>query len=159
MTSYEGERQVTVTLWGSGNVYREFLHVDDMASACVFILEHIDVPDLNNFETRITRHASRVTTFLNIGTGQDLTIRELAEMVKEIVGFHGEIKWNSSKPDGTFKKQLDVSRLNALGWKYRIGLREGIADVYRQYLGGTRDAGAPPPAPPPRGRGEVKGER
>jgi len=152
MTSYEGERQVTVTLWGSGNVYREFLHVDDMASACVFILENLNVGDLVDEKTS-------VTTFLNIGTGQDLTIRELAEMVKEIVGFHGEIKWNSSKPDGTFKKQLDVSRLNALGWKYRIGLREGIADVYRQYLGGTRDAGAPPPAPPPRGRGEVKGER
>jgi GDP-L-fucose synthase len=126
ITNYESDRQVTVTLWGTGNVYREFLHVDDMASACVFVLENIDVKDLGSHETG-------VMTFLNIGTGQDLTIRELAEMIKEIVGFNGEIKWDSSKPDGMLKKQLDVTRLHQAGWKDKIELRQGLTEVYKQY--------------------------
>ena len=130
----------TITLWGTGNVFREFLHVDDMAAACVYILENIDVSSLVNQDIPVARNASPVTSsphhfiiFLNIGTGQDLTIRELAELVKEIVEFYGEIKWDPTKPDGTLKKQLDVTRLHETGWKEKIGLREGIAAVYRQY--------------------------
>jgi GDP-L-fucose synthase len=122
ISNFKSDRQVTVALWGTGNVYREFLHVDDMASACIYVMENVDAPV-----------SEQVITFLNIGTGQDLTIRELAEMVKDIVGFKGEIRWDSSKPDGTFKKQLDVSRLKASGWKDAIGLKEGIGKVYEQY--------------------------
>jgi GDP-L-fucose synthase len=143
--------RVTILLWGTGNVYREFLHVDDMADACVFVMETVDAPAGGQANGRTGGRADRRTGgqaderqsavgsqqtadyFLNIGTGRDLTIRELAEIVKEIVGFNGEIRWDSSKPDGTYKKQLDVSRLDQLGWKSRILLKEGIESVYKQY--------------------------
>jgi len=114
----------SVTLWGTGNVFREFLHVDDMAAACVFVMEKVDLP--------LTSHPSPLT-FLNIGTGRDLTIRELAEIVKEIVGYKGGILWDPSKPDGTYKKQLDVTRLQEAGWREKIGLEEGIRSVYSDY--------------------------
>ena len=107
-----------VVLWGSGSPLREFLHVDDLASACLYLLSSYDDP-----------------APINIGTGVDLSIRELAEMVREVVGFEGEIVWDSSKPDGTPRKLLDVSRIKALGWAPRIGLREGIASTYEWYLG------------------------
>jgi GDP-L-fucose synthase len=131
-----------VTLWGTGNVFREFLHVDDMAAACVFVMERVDVPESHKVTKSqshkellpFTLHPSPFT-FLNIGTGQDLTIRELAEMVKEIVGFEGEIMWDSTKPDGTLKKQLDVSRLHSAGWHEKINLEDGIRSVYKEYCG------------------------
>ena len=107
-----------VVLWGSGSPLREFLHVDDLASACLYLLSSYDDP-----------------APINVGTGVDLSIRELAEMVREVVGFEGEIVWDSSKPDGTPRKLLDVSRIKALGWEPRIGLREGIASTYEWYLG------------------------
>ena len=107
-----------VVLWGSGSPLREFLHVDDLASACLYLLSSYDEPEP-----------------INIGTGVDLSIRELAELVREVVGFEGEIVWDSSKPDGTPRKLLDVSRIKALGWEPRIGLREGIASTYEWYLG------------------------
>jgi GDP-L-fucose synthase len=110
-----------VTLWGSGGPYREFLHVDDLADACVFLMGRYDGSDI-----------------INIGTGEDITIRELAEMVKEIVGYRGGIVWDSSKPDGTPKKQLDVSRLKALGWTPKVGLEEGIRTTYEWYLGNKK---------------------
>jgi GDP-L-fucose synthase len=88
---------------------REFLHVDDLADACYFLMQNYDEE-----------------LFVNIGTGEDLTIKELAEMIKDIVGYTGELKWNTEKPDGTPRKLMDVSRLHNLGWKHRIGLREGI---------------------------------
>ena len=103
----------SVTCWGSGTPLREFLHVDDLGEACVFALEHWQPgPDKQQF--------------LNVGTGVDLTIRELAEAVAEATSFQGEILWDTSKPDGTPKKQLDVSRLATLGWRARISLREGL---------------------------------
>ena len=95
---------------------REFLHVDDLADACFFLLQNYDEE-----------------LFLNIGTGEDLTIKALAEMIKEIVGYSGELKWNTEKPDGTPRKLMDVSRLHKLGWKHRIGLREGITAVYEEF--------------------------
>lgn len=107
----------SVTLWGTGTPRREFLHVDDLADACVFLLERYEDP-----------------AFLNIGVGEDVTIRELAELVRRIVGFGGDILWDSTKPDGTPRKLLDVSKLKALGWEPAISLEEGIEDTRRWYL-------------------------
>ena len=116
-----------VTLWGTGQVFREFMHVDDMASACVKIMEELDIEDL------VTRHASRVT-FLNIGTGLDQTIHDLASLIKKVIGFQGEISFDPSKADGTYKKLLDVSRLEELGVTPKYTLEEGIGQVYIQYI-------------------------
>ena len=110
----------SVTCWGSGTPLREFLHVDDLGEACVFALEHWQPgPDKQQF--------------LNVGTGVDLTIRELAEAVAEATSFQGEIHWDTSKPDGTPKKQLDVSRLADLGWRARIPLAEGLRSTVTQF--------------------------
>jgi GDP-L-fucose synthase len=109
----------SVEVWGTGSPMREFLHVDDLADACYFLLQ--------NYNEEL---------FVNIGTGVDLTIKELAEMIKDIVGFDGELKWNTEKPDGTPRKLMDVSRLHNLGWKHRIGLREGITNVYAEFAKG-----------------------
>ena len=106
-----------LVVWGSGAPMREFLHVDDMADACVYLVEH-DVGD----------------GLFNIGTGEDVTIRGLAETIKRVVGFGGRLDWDSAKPDGTPRKLLDVSRLAALGWRARIGLEEGIRSTYEWYL-------------------------
>ncbi len=115
---------VSVNLWGTGNVFREFLHVDDMADACIYIMQKVSGVELYN---------ELKQTHINIGTGIDLTIRDLAMLVKEITGFGGELLWDSSKPDGTPKKQLDVDLLHKLGWKHRTGLEAGIRSVYEAY--------------------------
>jgi GDP-L-fucose synthase len=107
----------SVTLWGSGSPRREFLHADDLAEACVFLMERDDAPDL-----------------INVGVGEDITIKELAEMVGRIVEFTGDVIWDTQKPDGTPRKILDVSRLSALGWKARIPLEQGIREAYRWWL-------------------------
>lgn len=106
-----------VTLWGTGNVFREFLYVDDMADACVYLMEKYNDPEI-----------------INIGTGEDLTIRELAQLVKEIVGFKGEIVWDTTKPDGTPRKKLDVDRLFKTGWKPKIALEKGIKKEYDWFI-------------------------
>lgn len=106
-----------VVAWGTGSPKREFLHVDDLADACAFLLRHDNPPD-----------------WINVGTGTDVTIKELTEIVAEVTGFRGRIVWDSSKPDGTPRKLMDVSRLAALGWKARIGLREGVAKTYASFL-------------------------
>ena len=128
----------SVTLWGTGQVFREFMHVDDMASACVKIMEELNIEDLvtrhaSPVTESVTRHATRVT-FLNIGTGLDQTIRDLAFLIKRITGFQGEISFDPSKADGTYKKLLDVSRLKSLGFKPRYTLEEGIGQVYIKYI-------------------------
>ena len=107
----------SVTCWGDGSPYREFLHVDDMADACVFLM--------NNYEGNET---------VNIGTGKEITIKELTELVAEAVGYKGQIQWDESKPNGTPRKLLDVTKLNNLGWKYKIELKEGIKDTYLDFL-------------------------
>jgi GDP-L-fucose synthase len=107
------EGRPSVELWGTGAPMREFLHVDDLASACLHLMEH--------YEGR---------EWLNIGTGEDLSIRELAELVCAVVGYEGKLAWDTTKPDGTPRKLLDVSKIHALGWKARIGLRAGIEGVY-----------------------------
>lgn len=107
----------TVTIWGTGNPRREFLAVDDLADACVFVMKH---------------HSG--AEFLNIGTGEDLTIADFARLVAEVVGYRGELVFDTSKPDGTPRKLLDVSRLTQLGWGAQTKLRDGLADAYRDFL-------------------------
>ena len=106
-----------VEIWGSGTPRREFLHVDDLADACYYLLQNYDGEQL-----------------VNVGSGVDVTILELANLVKEIVGFRGEIKMDATKPDGTPRKLMDVSKLEKVGWKYKISLQDGIASVYKEVL-------------------------
>ena len=110
-----------VKAWGTGSPRREFLHVDDLADACAFILGRDDPPD-----------------WVNVGTGKDVTIRELTEIVAQETGYRGRVEWDASMPDGTPRKLLDVSRMSALGWNARIGLREGIAATYASFLAEKR---------------------
>ena len=119
---------VVIKLWGTGKPLREFLYVDDLANACVYLLENIDFDDVRGSSDEVRN------THINIGTGKDLPIKELAEMVKNIVGFTGDIIWDTAKPDGTYKKQLDVSKLNNLGWKEKVSLEEGVKLVYKNYI-------------------------
>jgi GDP-L-fucose synthase len=111
------ERQRELVVWGSGNPRREFLHVDDLAAACVFVLEKYNSPEI-----------------INVGCGEDISIRELAELICDIVGFQGELAWDKTKPDGIPRKLLDVSKMHALGWRHQIGLREGVARTYEWFL-------------------------
>jgi GDP-L-fucose synthase len=122
----QGRDQVVV--WGTGTPMREFLHVDDMAAACVFAL---NLPDTLVAEQFL---GSAVASFVNVGTGVDVTIRELAETIKDVVGYDGALVFDSSKPDGSPRKLLDVSRLQDLGWRAGIGLREGLESTYRWFL-------------------------
>ncbi|HEV8299086.1 MAG TPA: GDP-L-fucose synthase [Acidimicrobiales bacterium] len=117
------EGRTAVEIWGTGTPMREFLHVDDLADACVFLMDNYDDE-----------------AHINVGTGQDLTIRELAETVRDIVHPTAELVFDSSKPDGMPRKMLDVSKLNSLGWKPSIPLREGIEETYRWYVAQTPDA-------------------
>jgi GDP-L-fucose synthase len=112
--------QVTITLWGTGSPMREFLHVDDMADASVYLLLNYDAPDT-------------LPSHVNAGCGVDVTIKELSEMVQKTVGYSGSIIWDSEKPDGTPRKLLDVSKLNSLGWKPSVTLEEGIKRVVKAY--------------------------
>ena len=109
------QNQPTVEVWGSGMPKREFLYADDLADACYFLMQNYNEPGL-----------------VNIGTGIDISIRELAELIQKIVGYGGEIKWDATKPDGTPRKLMDVSKLNALGWQHTISLENGIKTVYEE---------------------------
>ena len=109
-----------VTLWGDGSPMREFLYADDLADALLFLLENYD--------------AEEIGEFVNIGTGADISIKELAGLIAETVGYRGEVEWDTSKPNGTPRKLLDVSRMNKLGWRANTGLREGIEKAYRWFL-------------------------
>lgn len=126
----------SVTLWGSGSPMREFLNSDDMADACVYIMENIDFTDLvENRKKEFGEEAAKEirNTHINIGTGRDTTIKDLALMVKEITGFEGELIWDTNKPDGTMRKLLNVDKLHSLGWKEKIPLKEGINTIYKNY--------------------------
>ena len=107
----------SVTLWGTGTPRREFMHSDDLGRACVFLLE--------NYDDEIA---------VNVGVGEDISIKELAELIRQVVGFEGEIQWDSSKPDGTPRKLLDVTRLESLGWKAQMRLDEGIRKTYQWFI-------------------------
>lgn len=109
------EKSATVEIWGSGSPLREFLHADDLASACFYLMEHYNEAGL-----------------VNIGVGHDISIKDLALLIKKIVGFEGELKFDASKPDGTPRKLMDVSKLHSFGWKHKIELEEGISAVYAE---------------------------
>jgi len=108
------QEEKTVEVWGTGTPLREFLHVDDLAEACSHLMQ-----------------TYKGNTSVNIGTGKDISIKELAELIREIVGYKGELIWNKNAPDGTPRKLLDVSLIQGLGWKHGIGLEDGIRDVYK----------------------------
>jgi GDP-L-fucose synthase len=113
----EEQNKPYVEIWGTGKPMREFLHVDDMADACFFLMQNYNEKQ-----------------FVNIGTGRDITIKELAETIMDVVGYQGELKFNTDKPDGTPRKLMDVSRIENMGWKHSISLREGIEKTYRDFL-------------------------
>lgn len=110
-------RAENVTIWGSGSPMREFLFADDLADACYYLMQNYNEPHL-----------------INVGTGEDLTIKDLALMIKDIIGFEGELVFDSSKPDGTPRKLMDVSKLHSKGWKHKVDLKEGIALAYQDFL-------------------------
>jgi nucleoside-diphosphate-sugar epimerase len=128
LSSPSSEQGVRLVCWGSGSPYREFLYSDDLAEACVFLLENAKYEDLA-FEDE----SGTVQSHINVGSGSEITIRELAETVKDVVGYEGKIEWDSSKPDGTPRKLMDSSRLRSLGWAPEISLAEGIARAYEDF--------------------------
>jgi GDP-L-fucose synthase len=146
---YTSNSSTTINLWGSGNPRREFLHSDDMADACLYLMENTDFTDLveyalppekkpeviqSSIYELVTQHHQEIkNTHINIGTGKDISIKELAEMIKDIVGFKGTLDWNTNMPDGTYQKLLNVTKLKGLGWQEKIGLKEGIEKVYTHY--------------------------
>jgi len=117
----------TVTLWGSGTAMREFLHVDDMAAACLHVMQ-LDKAHYQSCTEPMLSH-------LNVGTGEDVTIKQLAETIKAVVGFEGDIIWDTTKPDGTPRKLMNVDKLKSLGWHPKTGLADGLADTYQWFLG------------------------
>ena len=117
---------LTVKVWGSGTPMREFLHVDDMAEASVFVM--------NLDDETYQQHTQPMLSHINVGTGMDCTIKEMAETMKEVVGFQGEIIWDTSKPDGTPRKLMNVSRLEKLGWKAKTTLKDGLRETYQWFL-------------------------
>ena len=119
-----------VTVWGTGTVRREFLHSDDMADGCVFLM------NLGDEEYAAIAQSETEAPLLNIGCGEDLTVRELAELIREIAGYKGRLVFDATKPDGTPRKLLDVTRMRRLGWQARIPLRDGLAGVYADYAAG-----------------------
>ena len=133
------QNEIFVTLWGTGSPMREFLHSDDLADACVFLMENIDFQDIlknefgvKEFKYPLVGYEVR-NTHINIGTGEDLSIKDLANMIKKIVGFEGQIRWDTSKPDGTPRKLLDISKIKSYGWQPKIKLEDGIREVYENY--------------------------
>lgn len=111
------ENKPFVELWGTGSPLREFLHADDLADACVYLMKNYDGEQ-----------------FVNIGVGEDITIKNLAELIKTTVGYEGELRWNTDKPDGTPRKLMDVSKLHSMGWKHRYNLEEGVRITYQDFL-------------------------
>jgi GDP-L-fucose synthase len=123
-----------IVLWGTGTPRREFLFSDDLAEACLFLMNLDD----QTFDSLVTSETE--PPLINVGSGQDLTIRELAQLVAKVVGYDGELRFDSSKPDGTPRKLLDTSRLSSLGWRPTVGLSEGLEMAYRDFLDSRRSA-------------------
>ncbi|WP_331774338.1 GDP-L-fucose synthase family protein [Sulfurospirillum sp. 1612] len=129
----------SIEIWGSGTPRREFLYSEDMADACVFLMQNIDFKDIINQAPKTQNPKPKTlqevrNTHINIGTGEDISIKELANLIKKIVGYEGELTFNTDKPDGTMLKRTDPSKLHALGWKHKVELEEGIKIVYEWYL-------------------------
>lgn len=127
LTTY-GITTESVEIWGTGSPKREFLWSDDMADACVHIMEKISFKEITKDQNQVRN------THINIGTGEDISIKELAEIIKKVVGFEGSLVFNTSKPDGTPRKLTDVTKLRALGWKHHVVLNQGIGKLYNWYL-------------------------
>jgi len=125
-----GVSKEKIEVWGTGKPRREFLYSEDMADACIFIMKHRNFSDTFHNNQQEIRN-----THINIGTGKDISIKELAEMIKKIVGYNGTLYFNTNKPDGTFKKLTDSTKLHNLGWRHTTKLEEGIQKVYKWYLG------------------------
>ncbi len=138
-----GVDESRVEIWGSGKPMREFLWSEDMADACVFLLENRDFKDTYTVEEgsndsctpNSIKNQEIRNTHINIGTGKDVSIKELAETIQKIIGFKGELYFNTDKPDGTMKKLTDVFKLHSLGWKHKVELEDGIQKIYKWYLG------------------------
>ncbi|GET29355.1 GDP-L-fucose synthase [Prolixibacter sp. SD074] len=130
---------VSIEIWGSGKPMREFLWSEDMADACVYLMEQTDFEDLIRVNSSSIRDNSRANevrnTHINIGTGKEVSIKELAELIKEKVGFKGNLVFNTEKPDGTLRKLTDPSKLHQLGWQHNVEIEDGIGQMYRWYLG------------------------
>tara|TARA_A100001035_G_C27758370_1_gene489955 strand:+ start:509 stop:1510 length:1002 start_codon:yes stop_codon:yes gene_type:complete len=129
------ENKETIECWGSGKPKREFMHVDDLAKACIFALEQWDPDDPN---APVDKNGERLT-WLNVGTGLDITIKELALLIKDVTSYEGNIKWNIDKPDGTYRKLLDTSKLKKMGWEAQIPLKEGLRMTYEDYKNGLKN--------------------
>jgi len=133
---------VKIEIWGSGKPMREFLYSDDMADACVYLMEKVDFNDIINYTLSDNNSCDVVihntkeirNTHINIGTGKDISIKDLAYLTKDIIGYRGEFYFNTSKPDGTMRKVTNVSKLHRLGWKHKVKIEEGIKKVYEWYL-------------------------
>ncbi len=122
-----------IEIWGSGKPKREFLYSDDMADACVYLMENIDFKDIIQKDN--SKFNEVLNTHINIGTGKDISIKDLAYLIKDIIGYKGEFYFNISKPDGTMRKVTDVSKLHSLGWKHKIELEDGIRKIFEWYKG------------------------
>ncbi|MGB0806683.1 MAG: GDP-L-fucose synthase family protein [Salibacteraceae bacterium] len=126
--------KVSVEIWGSGKPMREFLWSEDMADACVHLMENVDFKEIVE-KQNLSENSEIINTHINIGTGKEVSIKQLAETIKKTVGFKGELNFNSSKPDGTMRKLTDSSKLESLGWKYSVELQQGISMMYDWYCG------------------------
>jgi len=144
--SKNSKSNVQVEIWGSGKPMREFLWSEDMADACVYLMEHVDFIDIVNSQTLIAnsqppkanRQPPITNTHINLGTGKEISIKELAETIKIVVGFKGDFHFNTDKPDGTMRKLTDSTKLNNLGWQYRVELNDGIKMMFKWYLNNLR---------------------
>jgi GDP-L-fucose synthase len=136
--SYNGKpgetQNVSVNVWGTGTPLREFMFSSDMADACVFVMENADIEDIVKLSLSNTEDDYHAPHFLNIGTGQEIMIKDLAQKIKALTGFRGEIKFDTTKPDGTMRKVTDISRLKSLGYKHKYDLDAGLKYVYSYYL-------------------------
>ncbi|MBP5708177.1 MAG: NAD-dependent epimerase/dehydratase family protein [Bacteroidales bacterium] len=133
------EKGVSVTIWGTGTPLREFMYSRDMAAACVYIMENADVDDIVDLQKKQNPNLEHYTHFVNIGSGEELSIGQLAEMIAKFVGFKGNIIFDSSKPDGTMRKVTDISILRNLGFKAEHTLETGLKEMYDYYLGKIKD--------------------
>jgi len=137
-----GIKKGKIEIWGSGKPKREFLYSDDMADACIYLMEKIDFKDIineqfgENKSCDVISHKNKEirNTHINIGTGEDISIKELAYLIKDIIGYKGEFYFNTNKPDGTMVKRTDVTKLHSLGWKHKVELKDGIRKIYKWYL-------------------------
>jgi GDP-L-fucose synthase len=130
----ESAKEVVVSVWGTGSPYREFMYSEDMARACIYIMEKVSASDIANLHRTGRENDFRAPHFINIGTGEEITIRDLAYRIKELTGFRGEIVFDASRPDGTMRKATDIRILRNLGFRHRYSLDAGLREVYDKYL-------------------------